>query len=124
MKPNIARALSTAGMLLATSAVGMFDGASNSPARIMPPPGCGFIPLPQPVGDLTARYYHCADSFILIKYHWSGGGTGTACVPPWYQRPFYRSGDQVVVNAYYVTTPPNLMGPPGNRMCRTGQPQV
>ncbi|RDI25420.1 hypothetical protein DFR72_108112 [Lentzea flaviverrucosa] len=113
------------------SAVAMFAAAAiadpqeaDASARIMPSPGCGFVPLPQPVGELTARYFHCADSFILIKFHWSGGNTGTACESPWAQHPFFRSGGQVVVNAYYVPTPPNLIGPPGNQMCSVSQPRV
>jgi hypothetical protein len=119
---NVARSLSAAGMLLAATAVGMIDG--GSPERIMPPPGCGFYELSPPHGDLTARYIHCADSFILIKYHWSQGSTGTACIPPWDQHNFYMDGPHKIVNAYYVTTPPNLSGPPGNQMCSLSQPQV
>ncbi|MGI5506473.1 DUF6355 family natural product biosynthesis protein [Lentzea sp. CA-135723] len=113
------------------SAVCMFAAAAigNAPeadaaTRIMPPPGCGFVRLPQPVGELTARYFHCDDSFILIKFHWSGGNTGTSCVPPYHQRPFFRSDGQTVVNAYYVTTPPNLTGPPSDRRCALSQPRV
>lgn len=124
MNTNVARAVSAVGMLVAASAVGMIDDGSGSAARIMPPPGCGFIQLSQPVGELTGRYIHCADSFILIKFHWSGGNTGTACMPPWHQHPFYRAEGQRVVNAYYVTTPPNLLGPPGNQMCSLAQPRV
>ncbi|MEV6236761.1 DUF6355 family natural product biosynthesis protein [Lentzea sp. NPDC051838] len=97
---------------------------ADAAVRIMPPPGCGFIRLPQPVGELTARYFHCANSFILIKFHWSGGNTGTACIPPFYQHPFFRADGQEVVNAYYVSTPPNLTGPPDDLRCSLTQPRV
>lgn len=113
------------------SAVSMFAvAAANNAAeaipsgRIMPPPGCGFVQLSEPIGDLTARYFHCGDSFILIKIHWSGGSSRTSCVPPWYQLPFYRAEGQVVVNAYYVSVPPNLSGPAGNQMCSLSQPHA
>ncbi|WP_285641895.1 DUF6355 family natural product biosynthesis protein, partial [Lentzea sp. NBRC 102530] len=90
MKSNVARTISAAGMLLATAALGMIDDHGTRSAKIMPPPGCGFIALPQAVGELTARYFHCGNSFILIKFHWSTGTTGTACVPPHGQIPFYK----------------------------------
>ncbi|WP_285647875.1 DUF6355 family natural product biosynthesis protein, partial [Lentzea sp. NBRC 102530] len=75
-------------------------------------------------GELTARYFHCGNSFILIKFHWSTGTTGTACVPPHGQIPFYKDGQHKVVNAYYVTTRPNLTGPHGNQRCSLRQPRV
>ncbi|MEU3642929.1 DUF6355 family natural product biosynthesis protein [Lentzea sp. NPDC034063] len=122
MNRRLASVLSAAAMFAAAAIADPQE--ADASARIMPSPGCGFVPLPQPVGELTARYFHCADSFILIKFHWSGGNTGTACEPPWAQHPFFRSGGQVVVNAYYVSTPPNLIGPPGKQMCSVSQPRV
>ncbi|GHH62454.1 DUF6355 family natural product biosynthesis protein [Lentzea cavernae] len=122
MSSRLTNVLCAVGMFLGTAMSSAPD--ANAHARIVPAPGCGFIPLPQPVGELTARYYHCADSFILIKYHWSGGNTRTTCVSPWGQVPFFRLVGQVVVNAYYVTTPPKLSGPPGNQMCSHYQPIV
>lgn len=122
MNRRLANLLGAVGMFAAAPVANAED--TDAPVRIMPPPGCGFIPLPQPVGELTARYFHCADSFILIKVHWSGGNTGTACLPPWDQHPFFRSGGQVVVNAYYVSTPPNLTGPPSDQRCSLSQPRV
>ena len=122
MNRRLANVLSAAGMFAA--AVVANAQHADASAKIMPPPGCGFIQLPQPVGELTARYFHCGGSFILIKFHWSGGNTGTACVPPWDQRPFFRAEGQVVVNAYYVSTPPNLTGPPGDQRCSLSQPRV
>lgn len=123
MKANIARALSAVGMLLAASAVGMIDTSGNSAAAVTPQ-RCGFYEINPPQGELTGRYIHCGPSFILIKYHWSQGSTGTSCIDPWGQRPFFRDGPHRVVNAYYVTTPPNLLGPPGNQMCSLRQPRV
>ena len=122
MNRRLANVLGAVGMFAAASVTSAHD--ADASARIMPPPGCGFIPLPQPVGELTARYYHCANSFILIKFHWSGGNTGTACLPPFYQHPFFRSDGQEVVKAYYVSTPPNLSGPPGGEWCSFTQPRV
>ena len=124
MNTNVARAITAAGMLLVATAVGMIDSPEARSVEIMPPPGCGFIELSQPVGELTARYFHCANSFILIKYHWSTGNTRTTCVEPWGQVKFFRDGPHKVVNAYYVNTPPNLIGPPGNQMCSFTQPRV
>ncbi|MET9629056.1 DUF6355 family natural product biosynthesis protein [Lentzea sp. NPDC006480] len=122
MNRRLASVLSAAAMLVAAAAPGTPNAAAAT--RIWPPPGCGFIPLPQPVGELTARYFHCAGTFILIKFHWDNGNTGTSCVPPWYQVPFYRDGTHVIVNAYYVSTPPNLSGPPGQEWCSLSQPKV
>lgn len=123
MNGRLGRAATTVGMVLATTAMAMIDMPSASATRIMPP-RCGFYEVSPPAGELTGRYVHCADSFILIKFHWSTGSTGTACVAPWWQIPFYRDGQHKVVNAYYVTTPPNLTGPPHDRRCSTGQPRA
>ena len=123
MNGRLARFATAAGMLLATTSLGLFDSPSNAAEQIMPQ-RCGFYEINPPVGELTGRYVHCADSFILIKFHWSNGSTGTTCVPPWWQIPFYRDGQHRVVNAYYVTTPPNLTGPPHDRRCSLGQPRV
>jgi hypothetical protein len=105
MKANVARFLSAAGMLFAATAVGLIDTGGNSSATVMP------------------RYYHCGDNFILIKFHWTQGSTGTSCIEPWGELPFYKDGQHEIINAYYVTTPPNLIGPPGNQMCSVGQPK-
>ncbi|MET9225583.1 DUF6355 family natural product biosynthesis protein [Lentzea sp. NPDC003310] len=122
MNRRLASVLSAAAMFAAAAVTAPQE--AGAVASLMPSPGCGFVPLPQPVGELTARYFHCDDSFILIKFHWSGGNTGTACVAPWHQHPFYRSDGQRVVNAYYVKTPPNVIGPPGSQMCSVSQPRV
>lgn len=123
MNGRLARTATAVGALLASTALGMIDSPAASAERIMPP-RCGFYELDQPVGELTSRYVHCADGFILIKFHWSEGSTGTACVPPWGQHPFFRDGRYRVVNAYYVTTRPNLTGPPNDLRCALGQPRV
>ena len=123
MNVNSARALTAAGMLLASAAVGMIDTNGDSPARVMPR-YCGFYAIDPPRGELTGYYNHCGDSFILIKLHWDTGSSHTSCVPPWYQEPFYRDGPHKVVNAYYVTTPPNLTGPPDDLRCSLSQPRV
>ena len=122
MNRRLANVLGAVSVFAAASVANAEDADAST--RIMPPPGCGFIPLPQPVGELTARYIHCGGSFILIKVHWSGGNTGTSCIWPWEHHPFFRSDGQVVVNAYYVPTPPNLSGPPGNQWCSQVQPHV
>lgn len=122
MNANTARALTAAGMLLAATAVGMIDTGGTA-AAVMPRT-CGFQEINPPRGEVTGYYTHCADNFILIKYHWSTGNTGTSCIEPWGQRPFFRDGPHKIVNAYYVNTPPNLSGPPGNQWCSTGQPRV
>lgn len=123
MNSNVARALSAAGMLLAATAVGMIDTNGNSSTAIAPR-YCGFYDLNPPQGELTGYYYHCGNSFILIKYHWTQGSTGTSCIEPWGQRPFFKDGQHEIVNAYYVTTPPRLTGPPGDQRCSLGQPQA
>ncbi|MCP2243328.1 DUF6355 family natural product biosynthesis protein [Lentzea aerocolonigenes] len=123
MKANFARALSAAGMLLAATAVGTVDTSDDASASVMPR-YCGFYEISPPRGELTGYYYHCGDNFILIKFHWDQGSTGTSCVPPWGQTPFFKDGQYKVVNAYYVTTPPNLTGPPGNQWCSIGQPRA
>ncbi|WP_442916486.1 DUF6355 family natural product biosynthesis protein [Lentzea sp. DG1S-22] len=68
--------------------MGLIDAPLSSATRIIPP-RCGFYEVSAAVGELTARYAHCADSFILIKYHRSTGTTGTSCVSPWWQVPFF-----------------------------------
>ncbi|MDX8053801.1 DUF6355 family natural product biosynthesis protein [Lentzea sp. BCCO 10_0798] len=123
MNANIARAFTAAGMLLAATAVGMIDTPSNTASAISPRP-CGFYSLDLPQGEQTGGYVHCGDGFILIKFHWSTGTTGTSCIPPWGSRPFFKDGPHKIVNAYYVPTRPNLSGPPGNQMCSTGQPRA
>lgn len=123
MNVNVARALSAAGMLLAATAVGMVDTGGNPSAAVMPR-YCGFYDLNPPQGELTGYYYHCGNSFILIKFQWSQGSTGTSCIEPWGQRPFYKDGQHEIVNAYYVTTPPKLTGPPGGQRCSLSQPRV
>ena len=122
MKANVARFLSAAGMLFAATAVGLIDTGGNSSATVMPR-YCGFYDLNPPRGELTGYYYHCGDNFILIKFHWTQGSTGTSCIEPWGELPFYKDGQHEIINAYYVTTPPNLLGPPGNQMCSVGQPK-
>jgi len=123
MDVNSARVLTAAGMLLASTAVGVIDTGGDSSARVMPR-YCGFYAIDPPRGELTGYYNHCGDSFILIKLHWDTGSSYTVCVPPWGQNPFYKDGPHKVVNAYYVTTPPNVSGPPGNQWCSTGQPKA
>lgn len=111
------------GMLLASSAAGMIDSASSSPARVMPA-YCGFLELAQPQGELTAHYYHCGKHFILIRFHWSQGSTGTRCIEPWGTDRFYKDGPHRVVNAYYITMPPNLVGPAHDLRCALSQPRA
>jgi hypothetical protein len=123
MNVNTARALTAAGMLLGATAIGMIDTSGNPSAAVVPR-YCGFYDLNPPRGELTGHYYHCGNSFILIKFHWSQGSTGTSCIEPHGQRPFFKDRQHEVVNAYYVTTPPNLTGPPGNQRCSVGQPRV
>lgn len=123
MNANLARAISATGMLLAATAVGMID-TSGTPSAAAKPPYCGFYDLYPPQGELTGYYYHCGNSFILIKFHWTQGSTTTSCIEPHGQKPFYKDGQHEVINAYYVTTPPNLIGPPGNQICSVGQPRV
>ncbi|WP_434450199.1 DUF6355 family natural product biosynthesis protein [Lentzea sp. E54] len=96
---------------------------SNAASTIFPRP-CGFYSFNLPQGEQTGGYVHCGDSFILIKAHWSTGNTFTSCLPPWGSRPFFKDGPHKVVNAYYVSTRPNLSGPPGNQTCSTGQPRA
>lgn len=122
MNANLARALSAAGMLLAATAVGTTDTGNPSAAGMSR--YCGFYDLNPPQGEVTGYYYHCGKSFILIKFHWTQGSTGTSCIEPWGQRPFFKDGQHEVINAYYVKTPPNLIGPPGNQMCSVAQPRV
>ncbi|WP_143467070.1 DUF6355 family natural product biosynthesis protein [Lentzea kentuckyensis] len=123
MNANVARSLGAAGMLLAATALGMIDTNGYSAAAITPQ-RCGFYEINPPQGELTGRYIHCADGFILVKHHWSQGSTGTSCIEPWGQRPYFKDGPHKVVNAYYVTTPPNLTGPPGDQRCSLSQPRV
>lgn len=123
MNANVARAVSAAGMLLASTAVGMIDTGGNPSAEVMPR-YCGFYNINPPRGELTGYYYHCGNNFILIKFHWNQGSTGTSCVEPWGQTPFYKDGQHKVVNAYYVTTSPNLTGPPDDQRCSLSQPRV
>ncbi|MFS8103544.1 DUF6355 family natural product biosynthesis protein [Lentzea alba] len=123
MNANTARAFTAAGMLLAATAVGMIE--TNSPtASAITPQRCGFYALNPAQGEKTGGYIHCGGSFILIKYHWSTGSTGTSCIEPWGSRPFFRDGPHRIVNAYYVTTPPNLTGPPGDQRCSVSQPRA
>ncbi|WP_394620156.1 DUF6355 family natural product biosynthesis protein [Lentzea sp. JNUCC 0626] len=120
MSGSIARTLIMIGTALATTAVGMI----NEPATKIMPPQCGFYELSPPYREMTARYSHCGDSFILIKFHWNTGSTGTRCVAPWEQQPFFKDGPYRVVNGYYVKTPPNLGYSNGQHFCLTRQPQV
>lgn len=60
---------------------------------------CGFYLIEPNIGDLTAKYRHCGNTSILIKIHWSNGGSYGICVPPWEEIPFYRDGTHRVVEA-------------------------
>src|SRR5687767_12523312 len=111
MNRGLARTATAAGMLLASTALGLIDVPSSSAEGIRQP-RCGFYEVNPPQGELTGRYVHCGPSFILVKYHWSRGSTGTTCLPPWDQHSFFRDGPYTVVSTYYVTTRPNLTGPP------------
>ncbi|MGW6928440.1 DUF6355 family natural product biosynthesis protein [Lentzea sp. NPDC054927] len=110
-------------MVLVSVALGLIDSPSSAAEPNELPP-CGFSELNPPRGQQTARYYHCGGGFILIKYHWSRGSTGTTCLPPWDVHPFFWDGEYRVVNAYYVTTRPNLTGPPDDLRCSLVQPRV
>ncbi|RAS58996.1 hypothetical protein C8D87_11649 [Lentzea atacamensis] len=123
MNRRLASAATALGVLLVSSAVGMIDRAAGSTAKAMPA-YCGFLELAEPQGELTARYYHCGKHFILIRFHWSQGSTGTRCIEPWGTDNFYKDGPHKVVNAYYIKTPPNLVGPVDDLRCALSQPRA
>lgn len=109
------RRLLLAAALLASTAV-MPAAASAAP--------CGFyFTSNDPVGA-HSRYRHCADSFILIRVDWRDGTHRGECVSPWSSKPFFRSSDNYVTNAYYVRTPPRVLTIDGRRMCSLSQPAV
>src|SRR4051812_13223847 len=59
---------------------------------------CGFYFTNPDHERATARYYHCGNSFILIRVDWNTGWHYRECVPPWYSIPFYADGPRHVVN--------------------------
>ncbi|MET9628288.1 DUF6355 family natural product biosynthesis protein [Lentzea sp. NPDC006480] len=122
MNEQPARTLIMIGTFLASTAIAMMDTAPASTTTTAP--RCGFYQLSRPIRDLTARYVHCAGTFILIKFHWNNGNAFTSCEPPWSDHPFYADGPYRVVNAYYVPTPPRLGNSDGRVFCLTSQPQV
>ncbi len=93
-------------------------------AQVAPRGSCGFyFTNPDHEPSVNARYYHCGDTFILIRVDWSDGWHHRECVPPWNSIAFRPAGHHRVVNAYYVPGAPSLMGQGADRMCRTAQPQ-
>lgn len=97
----------------------------SAAAQVEAQGACGFyFTNPDHDNGVTARYYHCADSFILIRIDWSEGSHYRVCVYPWESRPFWPDGPHTVVNAYYVAVAPNLfVDVDGNEHCSLTQPQ-
>jgi len=121
MNQRLARLTTAIGMVLASTAISLLN---HTPSEAAAPQWCGFYELNPPQGEQTAGYVHCGRNFILIKYHWSQGSTGTACIEPWGRHGFFMHGPYRVVNAYYVNVAPNLQGPPHDFRCALSQPQV
>lgn len=110
--------------ILATTALGAI--LSTPPTTGQPPPktaGCGFQQVnPDHHNGATARYVHCADSFILIRVD-TADGSHHRCVEPWGSVEFPASTR--VRNAYYVPIPPRLITTSDNRrICSLSQPPV
>ncbi|SDD56685.1 DUF6355 family natural product biosynthesis protein [Actinokineospora iranica] len=89
-----------------------------SPASAAP---CGFSV--DGVGNGT--YVHCANTFVLVKGHWSGGSTFTNCFRPWEIGYYGPDAGQRVVKVYYVPVRPNLVTfPNGTVGCSLYQPRL
>lgn len=86
---------------------------------------CGFHMTPEwNSNGSTSAYKHCAETFILIRIHWTGGASNTVCVKPWQRYRFgHHTDGQYVHNAYYVPIPPRLDHINGKTYCAIGQPQ-
>ena len=85
---------------------------------------CGFYFTTYDPQGAHSRYDHCADSFILIKVDWQHQADQTRCVYPRSSTPFFKTANDMVVNAYYVSTPPTLVDVDGTKRCSLTQPQV
>jgi hypothetical protein len=117
------RKLRRRALVLALSSL-LLPASGPATAQATSRGGCGFyFTNPDHDHGVSARYYHCGDSFILIRVDWSSGWHYLDCVPPWYSVAFRPNGPHRVVNAYYVPIAPALMGEGSDRMCRTAQPQ-
>lgn len=98
----------------ALAAPGAIDEASGP---------CGFYRTNHDPAGTASRYKHCADTFIMIRIHWSEGTTHRLCVEPWQMLPFWPDQDgHVVVNGYYIPDPPRLLTTPlGTQRCSLSQ---
>lgn len=112
-----------AGVLLATM-VGAPATASAAPAMEQASDlPCGWFRTNHDPQGTTSRYRHCADTFIMIRIHWSNGVSQRLCIEPWDNHPFWWDGDHVVVNAYYIPDRPRvIVRPDGSAFCAASQP--
>ncbi|SDJ02140.1 hypothetical protein SAMN05192558_10486 [Actinokineospora alba] len=86
---------------------------------------CGWFRTNHDPAGTTSRYRHCANSFIMIRIHWSNGASHRLCVEPWENIPFWRDGKHIVTNAYYIPDRPRvIIRPDGSRYCGASQPTI
>ncbi|OLR92578.1 DUF6355 family natural product biosynthesis protein [Actinokineospora bangkokensis] len=109
------KALATAAALLALGAAAVTTPTTAQAAV------CGF----QVGAGGRGIYTHCANTFVLVKGHWSNGATFTRCFEPWQSGSFGPGGGLRVTQMYYVPVRPNLVvGPDGRTYCSLYQPRV
>jgi hypothetical protein len=126
MYPNrISHALAaatTAAGILVTPMLGAPVVAAPTESQAAAALPCGWYRTNHDPASTSSRYRHCADSFIMIRVHWSNGHSNRLCVEPWENVPFWPDGGYEVTNAHYIPDRPRVLTTPdGRRLCAASQ---